>query len=61
MKHLVRLYDDDLRKLVAEKYNVPSVNVISTFTEEVVGYGMGERSEPVFYIDVEMNVEEEDG
>ena len=61
MKYLIRLYDDDLRKLVAQKYNVPSDNVISTLTEEVMGYGMEEHVEPVFYIDVELNVEEEDG
>ena len=55
MKKIMRLYDEDLRKLVMEKYNVNSNQVTSIYTEECVGYGMGEHTEPVFYIEVEEN------
>lgn len=55
MRKITRFYDDDLRELVAEKYNVPLDNVISVFTEETVGYFEGERTQPVFYIEFEEN------
>ena len=53
MKRLMRFYDEDLRQLVIEKYNLRQDQVTSVFTEELVGYGQGERTEPVFYIEVE--------
>lgn len=52
MKKITRLYDEDLRKIIIEKYNLRPEQVTSIFTEEVVGYGMGEHIEPVFYIEV---------
>lgn len=55
MKRLMRLYDEDLRAMVMEKYDLRPEQVTSIYTEEVVGYGMGERVEPVFYIEVEEN------
>lgn len=53
MKRLTRFYDNDLRELVAEKCGVTADKVTSVFTEEVVGYGLGEHTEPVFYVEVE--------
>lgn len=53
MKRLMRLYDEDLREMVMEKYDLRPSQVTSIYTEEVVGYGMGEHTEPVFYIEVE--------
>ena len=55
MKRLLRLYDEDLRKMVMEQYDVRPSQVTSVFTEEVVGYGEGEHVEPVFYIEVTEN------
>lgn len=55
MKKIMRLYDEDLRNLVMEKYDVRPEQVTSVFTEDVVGYGMDEHTEPVFYIEVEEN------
>jgi len=53
MKKLMRLYDEDLRALVMEKYDLRPEQVTSIYTQECVGYGQGERYEPVFYIEVE--------
>lgn len=53
MKKIMRLYDEDLRNLVMEKYDLRPEQVTSIFTEDVVGYGMDEHTEPVFYIEVE--------
>ena len=55
MKRLMRLYDEDLRAMVMEKYDLRLSQVTSVFTEEVVGYGLNEHTEPVFYIEVEEN------
>ena len=53
MKKIMRLFDEDLRAMVVEKYNLRPEQVTSVFTEEVVGYGLEEHTEPVFYIEVE--------
>lgn len=53
MKKLTRFYDDDLREIIIEKYNLKPEQVTSVFTEELVGYHEGEHLEPVFYIEVE--------
>ena len=53
MKRFMRLYDEDLREMVMEKYDLSPNQVTSVFTEEVVGQGMNEHTEPVFYIEVE--------
>lgn len=53
MKRLMRLYDEDLREMVMEKYDLRPSQVTSVYTEEVKGYGMDEHTEPVFYIEVE--------
>lgn len=53
MKKIMRFYDEDLRSMVMERYDLRPEQVISVFTEEVVGYGMDEHTEPVFYIEVE--------
>lgn len=55
MKKLTRLYDEDLRELVAEKFGINKDQVTSVYTEECVGYGMAEHMQPVFYIEVEEN------
>ena len=54
MKRLLRLYDEDLRKMVMEQYDVRPSQVTSVFTEEVVG-NSDKRTEPVFYIEVELD------
>ena len=51
MKRFMRLYDEDLRAMVMEKYDLRPSQVTSVFTEEVVDED--ERVEPVFYIEVE--------
>lgn len=53
MKYIKRFYDEDLRKMIIEKLDVKPSQVTSIYTEEVRGYGMGEHTEPVFYIEVE--------
>lgn len=53
MKKLMRLYDEDLREMVMEKYDLRPSQVTSVYTEEVVGQGMDEHTEPIFYIEVE--------
>lgn len=53
MKRILRLYDEDLRNMVMEKYDLRPSQVTSVYTEEVVGYGTGEHTEPVFYIEVD--------
>ena len=53
MKKLTRFYDEDLRAMVMEKYDLHPSQVTSVYTEEVKGYGMDEHTEPVYYIEVE--------
>ena len=55
MKVIYRLNDEDLREMVMERYDVTPDKVTTVFTEETKGYGMGEHTEPVFYIEVEVN------
>lgn len=59
MKRLMRLYDEDLREMVMEKYDLRPEQVTSIYTEKVVGvgvgYSLGEHTEPIFYIEVEEN------
>jgi hypothetical protein len=57
MKRLMRLYDEDLREMVMEKYDLRPSQVTSIYTEECRGYGESEHMEPVFYIEVEENEE----
>lgn len=52
MKIIKRFYDEDLRNIIMEKYDAKPSQVTSIYTEEVVGYGMGEHTEPVFYIEL---------
>ena len=53
MKKLMRFYDEDLRAMIMEKYDLRPEQVRSVFTEEIVGYGLDEHTEPIFYIEVE--------
>ena len=53
MKRLMRLYDEDLRAMVMERYDLRPNQVTSVYTEEVKEYGMDEHIEPVFQIEVE--------
>lgn len=53
MKRLMRLYDEDLRAMVMERYDLRPSQVTSVYTEEVVRHGKDEHVEPVFYIEVE--------
>lgn len=53
MKKLMRFFDEDLRAMVMEKYDLRPEQVTSVFTEEVIGYGMAEQTRPIFYIEVE--------
>ena len=53
MKKILRFYEDDFRDMIMEKYDLRPEQLTSVYTEECVGYGEGERMEPVFYIEVE--------
>jgi hypothetical protein len=53
MKVIKRFYEDDLRQLVAVFLNVPVDQLTSVYTEETNGYGTGEHTEPIFYIEYE--------
>ena len=53
MKRIMRFYDEDLRAMIMEKYDLRPDQVSSVYTEECQGYGMNEHIEPVFYIEVE--------
>ena len=53
MKRIMRFYDEDLKEMVMEKYDLRPDQVMTVYTEEVKGYGLGEHVEPVFYIEVE--------
>lgn len=53
MKIIKRFYDEDLRNMIMEKYDVKPSQVTSVYTEECRGYGMDEHTEPVFYIELE--------
>jgi len=53
MKKIIRLYEEDLKNIVMERFDVRPSQVSSVYTEKCVGYGQGERYEPVFYIEVE--------
>ena len=44
--------------MVIEKYNLRPEQVTIVLTEEVIGYGTGETTKPVFYIEVEENENE---
>lgn len=50
MKRFIRLYDEDLREIVAQYYQTTSDKVTSTFTEE---YDENEQFTPTYYIEVE--------
>lgn len=58
MKVIKRFYEDDLRELVSNFLGVPAIQLTSVYTEETHGYGTGEHSEPVFYIEYEENKNE---
>ena len=58
MKKFTRFYDEDLRDMVIEKYDLRPEQVTIVLTEEVIGYGTGETTKPVFYIEVEENENE---
>lgn len=55
MKKLIRLDEQDIRELVANLYNVPLDNVMTTITEEPCGYY--EEMTPMFYVEVELKGE----
>ena len=57
MKRIMRFYDEDLRNMIMEKYDLRPDQVTSIYTEECHGYGMNEHVEPVFYIEVEEDEE----
>ena len=57
MKRFTRLYDDDLRDMVIEKYNLRPEQATIVFTEETRGYGPMEHTVPVFYIEIEESEE----
>lgn len=46
-----RFEEDDLRRLVARELGVPVEKLVSTYTEELNGYGPNEHTVPVFYIE----------
>lgn len=50
MKRFMRLYDEDLRAIVMEKYDLRPSQVTSVYTEEVDD---NENVKPIFYIEVE--------
>lgn len=58
MKIIKRFYEDDLRKLVSDFLNVPMPQLTSVYTEETYGYGTGEHTKPIFYIEYEENKNE---
>lgn len=58
MKKLLRFYEDDLKKIIMEQYDVRPSQITSIYTEDTVGYGEGEHLEPIFYIEVELNESE---
>ena len=53
MKNIIRLDEEDLKNMVMEQYDVTPDQITIVHTQEVTGYGMGEKVEPVFYIEVE--------
>lgn len=57
MKRLIRLDEEDVREMVANLYNVPVDNVMTTITEEPQGYR--EEVVPVFYVEIELKGEKE--
>ena len=59
MKRYMRLYEDDLRNLVMEHYDVRPSQVTTCYTEEIKGYGIAESTVPVFYIEIEEENENE--
>lgn len=58
MKKILRFEEDDLRRLVAAKVGASLDHVIAINSEECVGYGQGEVTQPVFYIEVELQSKE---
>jgi hypothetical protein len=55
MKKLIRLDEQDIRKLVANLYDVPLDNVMTTIIEEPHGYH--EEMTLIFYVEVELKGE----
>ena len=53
MKTIIRFEEEDLRRLVAHQLDVPVDEVTAIYTKEVHGYGQGEHTTPVFYIEYE--------
>ena len=53
MKNIKRFYDEDLRNLIIETYNLKPSQVTPIYTEEYYYYGQAEYIEPVFYIEVD--------
>lgn len=55
MKKLLRFYEDDLKNIIMEQYDVRPSQITSIYTED---YDEGEHLEPIFYIEVELNESE---
>ena len=53
MKIIKRFDEEDLRNIIMEYCDVRPSQVTAYHTEETIGYGMGECTRPVFYIEVE--------
>lgn len=53
MKTIIRFEEEDLRKMVARELKVPVDEVTAVYTEEIHGYGQGEHTTPIFYIEYE--------
>lgn len=50
MKRLIRLYDEDLKNIVMERFDCRPSDITMTYTEDV---DENENVTPVFYIEVE--------
>lgn len=53
MKIVKRFYEDDFKEMIKQLYNVTDSQITTCYTETTVGYGVGEHTEPIFYIEVE--------
>ena len=50
MKRILRLYDEDIRKILMEHFNCQPSEIISIYTEDV---DENDNRTPVFYIEIE--------
>lgn len=55
MENILRLNQEDIKQILAERYNVANEDISIKITEECYGYGIGEHYEEVVNAEVKLD------